>query len=265
MRPPIFRSCALLLLSAACKDGTAPAASHPVSVSFTTTAAAGAASASLSAVPQPATASTAQAATADVLLITSAQLVIARVELVRAGAVCTSDQVAGDDDATNETDCAELELGPTLVDLPVNGTTVNALNVTVPEGSYSSVEAKLRPVRSEHDHGRGSAAFLTAHPDLNGVSIRVGGKFNGVDFTYTSAVSTGIERAFSPPLTVGSTGLNVTINADLASWFKTSSNTLIDPATANANGPNAQLVADNIKRSFRAFRDDDHDGHDDDR
>jgi hypothetical protein len=51
---------------------------------------------------------------------------------------------------------------------------------------------------------------------------------------------------------------------DLTNWFKTSSGALIDPATANAGGANAELVSANIARSFVAFRDDDRDGRDDD-
>jgi hypothetical protein len=39
---------------------------------------------------------------------------------------------------------------------------------------------------------------------------------------------------------------------------------LIDPATANSGGANAELVSSNIARSFVAFRDDDRDGRDDD-
>jgi hypothetical protein len=52
---------------------------------------------------------------------------------------------------------------------------------------------------------------------------------------------------------------------DLTTWFRTQAGALIDPSTANAGGPNAVLVAENIKRSFHAFRDDDRDGDDDDR
>ena len=36
----------------------------------------------------------------------------------------------------------------------------------------------------------------------------------------------------------------------------------MDPATANAAEPNEALVRGNIQRSINAFKDDDHDGHD---
>jgi hypothetical protein len=242
----------------ACSESTAPKAGAPVSVSFSTTAATGA---TLSRSVDPSFASS----TADALVITKAQLVIARVELVRAGATCASDVPSGDDHGDDdESECAELQLAPSLIDLPVDGTIVNKLDFTIPEGTYSALEARLRPIRAGNDGGPASTAFLAAHPDLNGVSVIVEGTLNGNPFSYKGAVSTGIEHTFSPPLTVGATPLSLTVNADLSTWFRTSAGTIIDPNTANPGGANAQLVADNIRRSFRAFRDDDHNGHDDD-
>jgi hypothetical protein len=243
----------------ACSESTSPKANAPVSLSFSTAAS----GATLS---RSADLTATSTSSADVLVITKAQLVIARVELVRAGATCASETPSGDDDGVDHEECAELELAPTVVDLPVSGTVVNALSVTIPEGSYSSLEAKLRPIRTGSDGGRASTAFLAAHPDLDGVSVLVTGTFNGVAFTYKGTVSTGIERAFSPPLAVtAGTPLSITVNADLATWFRNgATGPVIDPSTANAGGANAQLVADNIRRSFRAFRDDDHNGRDDD-
>lgn len=259
MRTQWLTALPLLAAGLACSESTSPSAGAPVSLSFSTASTSGA---SLS---RSADVSLTSSSSADALVITKAQLVIARVELVRAGATCTSDAASGDDDGADDNDCAELELAPSVIDLPVNGTVVNALSVTIPEGSYTSLEAKLRPIRTGSDGGRASTAFLAAHPDLNGVSVLVTGTFNGKEFTYRGAPSAGIERSFSPPLTITSgTPMNVTVNADLATWFRNSSGALIDPNTANAGGANARLVEDNIKRSFRAFRDEDHNGRDDD-
>lgn len=245
-----------------CADSTSPAAGRPISVSFATSAATGA---SFSRSVDPGAArDVSVAAGTDALVITKAQLVIARIELQRVGATCASDAVTGDDNDANEDDCAELQLAPSIVDLPVSGNVVNALSVSVPEGTYSALEAKLRPVRSGSDRGLGSSTFLTAHPDLDGVSVLVQGTFNGNPFTYAGAVSTGVERNFSPPLAVTTDPLNLTVDVDLATWFRSSTGALIDPRSANAGGANADRVADNIKRSFHAFRDDDHNGHDDD-
>jgi hypothetical protein len=199
----------------------------------------------------------------DVLTITDAQLVVARMELQRSGATCASTAAAGDDEV-DEQNCAELELEPTLIDIPVDGTLISALGTAIPAGTYSALEAKIRPLRADADHGRGSAAFLTAHPDLAGVSVRVTGTFNTATFTYTGSPRVELERAFDPPFTVDATHPNLTVNVDLSNWFKTSAGALIDPATATPGSANGALVSDNIRRSFKAFRDDDHDGQDDD-
>ena len=246
----------------ACADGTAPAARRPLSVSFTTSSSiAASTSAAGSRTPAPASF---DVVGSDALVISRAQLVLARMELVRAGATCTSDDAAGDDDNhADDHDCAELELAPSVIDLPVNGTVVDALTVSVPAGTYSSLEAKVRPVRGNSGHGHGSAAFLAAHPELEGVSVLVQGTFNGEPFTFTSDVSTGAEQRFDPPLEVGDSPLNLTVHVDLATWFASSSGGLIDPRAAGPDTRNGRIVADNIRRSFRAFRDDDHDGHDD--
>lgn len=191
----------------------------------------------------------------DALVITRVQLVLAELELQRAGGTCTS----GDADSSSDS-CAELELPPTMIELPVNGNVVSAVSVPVPPGSYSAFEAKITLA----DTGRrGGAALIAAHPELRAASVRVEGTFNGKPFTYTGATRAQIESRFDPPLVADGSGINVTVRVNLTGWFRTSSGALIDPATANAGGPNAELVSTNIARSFVAFCDDDRDGRDD--
>jgi hypothetical protein len=246
----------------ACSDSTSPAAGRPVSVSFSTGTSSGA---SLARMTDPgASRDAATVPAADGLVITKVQLVVARMELERAGASCTSTEPVGDDEGDeHEHDCPELHVAPALVEVPVNGTVVSPFTVNVPAGSYSALEAKIRPLHAESEHGRGSSAFLAAHPELNGVSVVVEGTFNGTAFTYKGAPRAEFEREFNPPLVVDKP-LNVTVHLDIASWFRTQSGAVIDPSTANAPGVNAATVAVNIMRSFHAFRDDDRDGHDDD-
>lgn len=256
--PLSLSSLAVACLVVACADGTAPGARQPVSVSFTTTSTLGATASTAGVTPErPLN----DVVGSDALVITKAQLVVARMELARVDASCTSEEAAGDDDHGDDNECAELELAPRLVDLPVSGTIVDALSVSIPTGTYSKLEAKVRPIGGNRGHG--SAAFLAEHPELEGVSVLVQGTFKGEPFTFTSDVSTGAEQHFDPPIVVGGTPLNVTIHVDLATWFVSRAGGLIDPRTATPGTENASLVAQNIKRSFRAFRDDDRDGHDD--
>jgi hypothetical protein len=189
----------------------------------------------------------------------------------QSGATCASDADAGDDaaevagsDGEHADDCAELELAPSVIDLPVTNAVVSQLAVTIPAGTYSALEAKIRAVRGGGEHGRGSSTFLAANPSFAGVSVRVEGTYNGTPFVYTGSPTAQLETKFSPALVADASPVNLTVNVDLSTWFRTPSGALIDPSTANAGGLNAATVADNIRRSFRAFRDNDRNGHDDD-
>src|SRR5438034_295365 len=103
----------LALTLTAC-DTTAPKTSQPVSLSVTTKGASGVA------VPAGSGMSAAIqiGSGANSLSITQAQVVLARIELSTAGGCATTGE---------EDDCAELQLGPTLVDLPVDATTQGLL------------------------------------------------------------------------------------------------------------------------------------------
>ena len=184
------------------------------------------------------------------IVITKAQVVLARVELERAAAASC---MTTDDDR----ECEELNLDPMLVDLPLTATVQQALAVAVPAGTYSGLEAKIRAPRSGEDR---TAAFLAAHPDFAGKSIHVEGTFNGVPFTYDGSAEGELELRFNPPMTVadGATN-NITLHVDLSTWFRDGSGNVIDPSNAG----NAALIADNIRRSFHAFEDHDRDGRDD--
>jgi hypothetical protein len=184
-------------------------------------------------------------------------------ELQRSGASCTSANAAGDDEQ-DEHQCAELQVAPSVVELPLNGAVLTTHDGTIPDGTYSALEARIRPIRADRDKGTGSAAFLKAHPELDGLSVVVKGTYNKTAFTYKGAPRAEFETSFNPPVTVDATKKNLTINVDVSSWFKTQSGTLIDPSTATPGSAAAATVAANIRRSFRAFRDKDRTGHDDD-
>ena len=251
-------------LAGCAADSTAPGAAgrQSMSVSFTTASNGAVASRSgLDDISQ----SIADTTSGNQLVISKVEIVLARLELQRVGATCTSDNAAGDDDhGDDDRNCAELELAPSLVSLPVNGSVATALNVTIPAGTYSSLEAKIRPVETNRGHfGAGTTAFLAAHPELAGVSVRVEGTYNGKAFTYLAAPRAELEIDFNPDLVVADSAANITVNIDVAKWFRTNSGAVIDPSTALDGRANANLVAQNIRASIHAFRDNDRDGHDD--
>ena len=53
-------------------------------------------------------------------------------------------------------------------------------------------------------------------------------------------------------------GSNLTVNVDASTWF-TSGGSRLDPRSE----ANRSQIENNIQNSFRAFKDDDHDGHED--
>jgi len=240
----------LALTFTAC-DGTAPRASQPLTLSVTTKGTSGVAVPSGSGV----SAAIQIGSGANSLSITQAQIVLSRIELSTAGSCATMGE---------EDDCAELGLGPTLVDLPVDATTQVMLeDAAVPAGTYSGVQAKLDAVQPDDDEP-GAGAFLTAHPAFKGISVKATGVFTDASnathaFTFTSGVDAEMAATFNPPVTLAADTKNFTIAVDIASWFKDASGAVIDPT----NPANAEAIERNIRRSARAFEDDDHDGVDD--
>ncbi|HET7585360.1 MAG TPA: hypothetical protein VFK13_10650 [Gemmatimonadaceae bacterium] len=189
-------------------------------------------------------------------MINRVQLVLNKVELKSdATASCPDD--GGNRGPGN---CAEVETGPRLVELPVNPGVAGTINVSVPQGTFTKTELKVGPAIEGH---HGGTAFLQANPGFAGISVRVEGTFNGTPFVYTSPLEAEIELEFNTPVTVDANGLSVTIDVDVLRWFTTAGGAVIDPNTALGGGANEELVAQNIRASFHAFEDEDHDGHDD--
>src|SRR3989475_5939569 len=165
-------------------DATAPKTSQPVSLSVTTKGASGVA------VPAGSGMSAAIqiGSGANSLSITQAQVVLARIELSTAGSCAAT----GEDD-----DCAELRLGPTVVDLPVDATTQVMLeDVAIPAGTYSGIQAKLDAVQPDDDEP-GASAFLAAHPDFQGISVKVTGVFTDASSTTQDRKSTRLNSSHS--------------------------------------------------------------------
>jgi hypothetical protein len=169
---------------------------------------------------------------------------------------------AHDDDGDGDESCEHFRTGPILVDLPLGPGVDRVFSVAVEPGTYDEIRFKIH--KPGHDDPA-DAAFLAQHPEFAGVSIRVTGSFDGVPFTFLSDLDAKQEQDLVPPLVVtgGTTNVDVTLRVDIHTWFGDGGGGLVDPATANRGGPNERLVRDNIRDSFRAFRDDDHDGEDD--
>lgn len=165
-------------------------------------------------------------------------------------------------DAAEDRDDPEVEPGPFLVDVPMEGGPEVQIESMLPPGKWVGIELELDKRESEDDV---SGSFPTE------TSVEVSGTWSpaGTDssatFTFTTDVDAEREINFATPLEVSpdSTG-NVTVMVNVNDWFRTSSGDLVDPRTAGNDGDNEDLVEENVTSGFEGFEDSDRDGDDDD-
>lgn len=242
---------AAVLVAAGCSDAGGPASDTQLNFNLATS---GAASAS-AAVGGPETFNDGT----NTVVIEQVDLVLREVEL-RTGA-------SGDDcaESMNHDSCEKLELGPILLSLPLGtDSALRAFSVDVPAGSYTGVEFEIHPPSSSDD-----AAFITANPGFENVSVHVAGTYNGVAFDFVSDLEAEQEIHFATPLVVAEgAATDLTLSVDLDTWFRTAAGLLVDPASAAKGQVNENLVKDNIRSALDAFEDhncngiDDHGGDD---
>jgi hypothetical protein len=240
----------------ACSSDVTGANLHPVKLSFTSNVSTAAASSS------SALKSDLAVGPAGDLVLTKVQVVLDKIELNESESTSCVTEIENSDDDSGEhgqagMECEDVSRDPVLVDIPLDAALATALNVPLAAGTYSKLEAKIEPARD------GATAFNSANPTLVGKSVRVEGTFKGTPFVFTSAVRSGLEMAFDPPLVIDATTTNATVSIDVAKWFLDSTGAAIDPSTATAGSGALSTIEDNIRRSFHAFEDDDESGSDD--
>lgn len=252
----LCRAVALLMpfVLTACGDGIGPNGGPQVSLSFSAGASAGA---NLRVSPGLSLSRVASDPISDgtnVLDLTNVELVLREIELERVE--------VGDCDVEPEpAGCKDFEIGPMIVGVPLDGSAMETSLVDIEPGTYDEVEFDIHKLSSDS----GDAVLLAQRPDLDDASIRVDGTFNGLPFTYFAHIDEELEFDLVPPLVIDdvTTSTNVTIQLDVAAWFRAQDGSLVDPASANKGGPNESLVKDNIKNAIEAFEDEDQDGQDD--
>jgi len=244
----------LVCITAACSDSepTSPAGPTGGTVSLSIFAGAPAAPA-----PGPGFFSAVYTDGSNTLEMSSVRLVLREIELERLSDESCDTHVEGVDDR-----CESFETGPVLVDFPTDGTAAAMVTITgVPAAVYDEVEFNIHKPSSGLPE---DAPFLQSHPDYAEISMRVEGKYNGVDFTYESDLMDNQEIRLDPGLDiVDSPATNVTLRLDIGTWFRAADGSLVDPDSANKGGENESSVANNIKASIDAFEDRDRDGAED--
>jgi hypothetical protein len=201
-------------------------------------------------------------AAGDTLVITKVELLLNNVELRRADVTTCPDSIpvsANRERSSDEKGCSRLDLGPMLLDVPLNSAGASKLAVAIPSGSYREIEFELDKVRTGSSASPAESLFVLQHPDFRDRTVRVTGSYRGVPFTFTSHVEAEVEFEFQPALVV-ETGVNdnITVSLDLGRWFRNQAGALLAPTVENQS-----RIEENIVTSFDAFGDRDHDGKED--
>lgn len=148
----------------------------------------------------------------------------------------------------------EVASGPYLLDLSgatLDGAVSKVLDAAFTPGTYNEVKFQVhRPEAGE----TGANADLKDLIDAQ-ASILVDGTIDGAAFTFKTAVTA--EQKFEGNVVLAA-GSNLTLNVDAGSWF-TANGARLDPR----DEANRSQIENNIQSSFKAFKDDDHDGHED--
>lgn len=231
---------AAMTLTAACSDSTSTKLSGS-QLGFTTGSAFGA-----NADAAPITVN------GHTLSLTAVTLTVSRAELKpAAAAVCADDNEGANDDrspggsgASGDThngsdDCGEMKIGPTTIDLPLDGSVVTVPADAIPAGTFQQLDLRL--------------AF-----------IRLQGTFDGKAFDVTVSTPVRGEIQFATPLVVtAGTATSVTVTVPVAQWLTNADGSLVDPSQLNSNQSLLGQFIGRVGSSFHAFEDEDHDGHDD--
>jgi hypothetical protein len=219
------------------------------------------ASVSLSARGGPSTSSAASAnpnalTLANGIVVDRVRVVISDVKLETASAAATLDVDAGLTATSSDAEVEgedEIHTGPVLLDLSgaaLTGSVQQVTEASLTPGTYSEIRFKIHKVLAAESTDAGLKAMSDA-----GASIIVDGTIDGAAFSFVSSLEAQQKSEGSFNLTADN---NLTLNVDETNWFGSATSRL-DPR----DEANRSQIENNIKASFRAFRDNDRDGHDD--
>ena len=180
----------------------------------------------------------------DVMTIDTAKILITRVML-----------------HSEANDSLKVESNPVVVYLNLTGSAQTVATANVPQGSYNRVKFEIHlPAQNESVPDQ---EFRTGANGNERFSIIVKGTFNGTAFVFKSRDVINQSVTIDPPLEVADSigTANATLTVDVNTWFTLGLGGLLDPTDTSAS--NVAMINNNIRASFRAFRDNDNDGNED--
>lgn len=135
--------------------------------------------------------------------------------------------------------CRLVRVGPSLIDLPLDGKVVTLPANAVPQGTFKEIAVRIS-------------------------LVRLVGTFDSKAFDVTIPVNAKSEVEFQPPLEVLSdSAASVTVNLPVDAWLVNSDGSLVDPNALLGSPSLMASVKRRIAASIRAFEDNDHDGRED--
>ena len=151
----------------------------------------------------------------------------------------------GELEIEGRTEASEFEVGPSVLELGLDGEPTEIAISDVPAGTYQEIGFEL---------SRGAAAsdeFGGSDP----ASIIVDGTHNGKPFSYRSRYAAELEFDLGDLRVKDGQVASVTITFDVAAWFLDSNDQIIDPS-----GPDARKLIDaNIHDSVEAYAEEEDD------
>lgn len=225
-----------MFVLAACDDGTGVDGPQNVSVAFQVGA--DAPLAGPAAAPGPAGAP-ARVISFDgsngTLVLNEVLLIVSEAELEHVDGSCSGEGL--EDSASNDDDyCPDFEVGPRLIELPLDGSQIEAFDGLIAPGIYKELEFEIEDLEDDEESAAERAAIealraeiLTMVPDWpRKASVYVTGTFQPVDgepeaFRVFVEAEIEIEMDLVPDLVVGDDGvatrdLLVDVRPDL--WFR---------------------------------------------
>jgi hypothetical protein len=153
----------------------------------------------------------------------------------------------------------EMKAAPLLIDFLQpdfeSGTSREVDIADVPAATYRELKFKVhKPALTDPGVSLDNGLFWMAS---DSASVIVDGTVDGKPFTFKSGVDA--DETMEGTFDLGDGDHYVTLNLDATGWFGGSDASRLDP-TIDANRP---AIEGNIQRSFKAFKDDDHDGRED--